>query len=127
MKESAEPLRAARFAARVREAARAAGYDVDSPRGGGKTELARRAGMTNSSIGRILAGRTMPDPYCLERLAAAVVVPVDELLELAGVVSPQPRRRLTPREAAAGLGITDPGGVRVFEALVSALLDEQSR
>lgn len=62
MTEPAEQSRAARFAARIREAAQAAGYDVDSPRGGGKAELARRAGMTKSSIGRILAGRTMPDP-----------------------------------------------------------------
>lgn len=121
------------FAAFVREAARRAGYEIDSPRGGGKTALSRDTGMSPSSVGRMLAGKAMPDPAYLEPLARALRVPLPELLVLSGLISrdaftgeqPHPRT-LSPREAAADLGIRDPAKVELFETMVRALLTDQN-
>lgn len=127
-----DELRAAQFAAYVREAARRAGYDIDSPRGGGKTALARDTGMSPSSVGRMIAGKAMPDPAYFEPLAAALRVPLPEVLVLSGLISrdvfteQQPPRALSPREAAADLGIKDPAKVDLFETMVRALLTDQN-
>lgn len=116
----------------VREAARRAGYDIDSPRGGGKTALARDTGMSPSTVGRMIAGKAMPDPAYLEPLAAALRVPLPELLVLSGLISrdvfsdQQPTRALSPRAAAADLGIRDPAKVELFETMVRALLTDQN-
>ncbi|MCX4578151.1 helix-turn-helix transcriptional regulator [Streptomyces sp. NBC_01571] len=125
-------LRTERFADFVRDAARRAGYDIDSPRGGGKTALSRDTGMSPSSVGRVLAGKTMPDPAYLEPLARALRVALPELLVLSGLVSrdvlsaQQPARSLSPREAAADLGIRDPAKIELFETMVRALLTDQN-
>lgn len=125
---------AARFGRLVGDAARRAGYDIDSPRGGGKTALARDAGMTESSVGRMLAGKTLPDPRSFEAIARAVRIPVRDLLVEAGIISPQtltenPSARvasdLTPEEAAARLGITDPIGREMFLGVVARLRRQQ--
>ncbi|MFE9098526.1 helix-turn-helix domain-containing protein [Streptomyces sp. NPDC007264] len=127
-----DELRAEQFAAYVREAARRAGYDIDSPRGGGKTALARDTGMSPSSVGRMIAGKAMPDPAYFESLAAALRVPLSELLVLSGLISrdvfteQQPPRSLSPREAAAELGIKEPAKVELFETMVRALLTDQN-
>jgi transcriptional regulator with XRE-family HTH domain len=121
------------FSAYVRDAARRAGYDIDSPRGGGKTALARDTGMSQSSVGRMLAGKAMPDPAYLEPLAAALRVPLPELLILSGLISrdaftgeTQQVRTLSPREAATDLGIRDPAKIELFETMVRALLTDQN-
>lgn len=129
-----DELRAEEFAAYVRDAARRAGYDIDSPRGGGKTSLARDTGMSQSTVGRMIAGKAMPDPAYLEPLAAALRVPLPELLVLSGLISrnafgdhgQQPPRAVSPRAAAADLGIKDPAKVELFETMVRALLTEQN-
>lgn len=71
----------------VREAARAAGYNIDSPRGGGKKALAERAEMSHASVSRMLAGIAAPHASSLGRLADALAVPRDELLNLAGIAT----------------------------------------
>jgi transcriptional regulator with XRE-family HTH domain len=118
-----------RFGQYMTEAVRAAGYDIDSPRGGGRVALARLTGMSPSSVGRMLAGQTLPDPVHLETLANALSLPLGELLVRSGLISrgaipdqPQPAPRpLAPAEAARRLGITDPLRVALFEALVATL------
>jgi len=121
---------AQRFGRLVGDAARRAGYDIDSPRGGGKTALARAAGMTESSVGRMLAGKTLPDPKKFQDIARAVHLPVRDLLVEAGIVSPQaltengPARvasEITPEEAARRLGITDPTDRELFLGVVARL------
>lgn len=121
------------FAAYVREAARRAGYDIDSARGGGRVALARDAGMSPSSVGRMLAGKAMPDPVYLVPLAEALRVPWPELMTRSGLVpqnffdDPQHERApLSAREAAADLGIKDPTKVDLFETMVRALLTDQN-
>ncbi|NUL03567.1 helix-turn-helix transcriptional regulator [Streptomyces lunaelactis] len=130
--------RTERFGAYMRRAAQEAGYDIDSPRGGGKKALAEATGMSASSVGRMLAGQTMPDPNFLERLADVLGVPLPELLVQSGLVSrdalpagdykerrqpPKP----TPAEAARQLGIKSPPRVAMFESLVAHLLDEEEK
>lgn len=138
---AAQGGRTQRFAEYVKQAARASGYDIDSPRGGGRTALARDTGMSPSSIGRMLAGQTVPDPSHLEALAKALGIPLRELLVRSGFVSreaisgemPGPEFvpvPLAPAEAARRLGIKHPERIRVFEAMVRALQeqeDEESR
>lgn len=113
----------------VATAARLAGYDVDSPRGGGRTALAELTGMSASSVGRMLAGQTLPDASVLERLALALKVPVLELFVLHGILSAIPDAAhppaLTVAGAAEALGIRDPLKVEIFTAMTQVLLADE--
>src|SRR4051812_53348 len=127
------PTRAQKFGEYVSGAARAAGYDIDSPRGGGKKALAERAGMSHASVSRMLAGQTIPDPAYLERLAGALGVPLMELLVRSGIVSERASRTagatpdvpLTPETAARLLGIRDPDRVQAFTTVAKTLADQE--
>jgi transcriptional regulator with XRE-family HTH domain len=119
------------FAVYIAAAARAAGYDIDAVRGGGKAALARDTGMPPSSVTRMLKGETLPDPQFYEALAHAVHVPVRELLVRAGILSSaltdtteSPRvasAPTTPEDAADQLGITDPVDREMFLAMIDRL------
>lgn len=136
--DSATPTRAQRFGAHVAAAARAAGYDIDSPRGGGKKALAEAAGMSHASVSRMLAGQTIPDPSFFEPLARVLHVPIGELLVISGLVSretllpeagmhpPRKPKAVSPRDVAEDLGIKDPAKIEVFETMVRALLSQDA-
>ena len=128
--------RAQRFADYIRPAVVAAGYDIDSPRGGGKKALAEAAGMSASSVGRMLSGRTLPDPAHLEGLARVLGVPLMELLIRSGVVSegaartgggakPEQDVPLTAETAARLLGIRSPDRIQMFTAMAKTLVDQE--
>ncbi|KAB8167039.1 helix-turn-helix domain-containing protein [Streptomyces sp. 3MP-14] len=130
-RERNTPTRAELFGRYVAEAARAAGYDIDSPRGGGKKKLAEDAGMSHASVSRMLAGQTIPDPRFFEPLAEALHLQLTDVLVRSGLISddglgpsspPRPTRPLTPREAAAALGITDPKNIDAFETMAEFIL-----
>jgi transcriptional regulator with XRE-family HTH domain len=123
-----------RFGAKASDASRRAGYDIDSPRGGGKARLARDTGMPESSVGRMLSGKSLPDPKFYEPLAAAWDVRVTEILEWAGIMTARSRgsvpdphtsqvrsQPITPVQAAEELGIFDPVGQEMFVAMVERL------
>jgi transcriptional regulator with XRE-family HTH domain len=93
--------RLAEFSEFVAAAARAAGFDIDSPRGGGKKLLAEAAGMSHATVSRMLSGQAMPDPYGLERVAEALNMPLVQLLVRSGVVT---RETALPEVAAGGQG-----------------------
>jgi len=132
-----QPTRAQRFAEYIRPAVVAAGYDIDSPRGGGKKALAEDTGMSPSSVGRMLAGQTLPEPTHLERLAEVLGVSLMELLVRSGVVSEKagravspptvapPVRPMTPEEAARALGIRSPDRIQMFAAMAKTLADQE--
>lgn len=121
------------FAAYIRGAASITGYDLTSPRSGGKKALADATGMSQSSVGRMLAGQTIPDARFFEPLARALHLPVGRLFELSGIApegsltSPQDAepRPLTPHEAAAQLDIRDPRNVALFVALTTVLQEQE--
>lgn len=129
--QTSAQTRAQKFGQYVAVAARAAGYDIDSPRGGGKKALAEAAGMSHASVSRMLAGQTIPDPSFFEPLARALHLPVSEMLIQSGVVSAESLMRpeildhpLSAREVAAQLGITSADKIAAFESMVRVLTED---
>ncbi|MFC8271692.1 helix-turn-helix domain-containing protein [Streptomyces sp. NPDC057271] len=108
------------FAAWIEELIRRRGFDIDSPRGGGKSRLADEAGVHRAAITRLLQRQSMPDLETTRRLAHVLDVPVRDMLIRSGrlteedlplpqaaepPVVPAGDRRLTLEEAAAALGV----------------------
>lgn len=121
---------AQRFGRIVADAAREAGYNIDSERGGGRTALARDTGMGASSVGRMLAGTSLPDPRFYKDIAAAVRIPLRDLLVEADIIPadalPEHQQHrvaspVTPEDAARELGITDPADRELFLGMVARL------
>ncbi len=124
-----------RFGRLIADAARRTGrYDIDSPRGGGKAALARIVGMSESGIGRMLKGETLPDPKFFEPLAKAVDLDLRDLFIEAGIISAQSlttpsetgatgvgSRSITPSEAADAFGIFDPIGREMLFGTIERL------
>lgn len=129
------PTQAQRFGRWASEAARVAGYDIDSQRGGGRVEIARKTGMSGSTVGRILAGKTLPSPRYYSAWAEALDVTLREVLIEAGAVTADdldavaerfiPITSLTPEDAAPLLGITIPANVRLFVSMVENILSQE--
>ncbi|WP_431784932.1 helix-turn-helix domain-containing protein [Streptomyces chumphonensis] len=120
---------APRFGRYILQAAREAGYDVDSQRGGGRKALADAVGIHSSNIGRMLDGKSIPDVRHFERLAAAVRRPLRELFVEAEIISatsltePDTSRvaSFTPERAADELGIYDPDDRALFLGMAARL------
>lgn len=120
-----------RLAAYVREAALSAGYDIDSPRGGGKTQLAADSGMSLTTLSRLLSGERMPDARYFSGLAKALGVPLTELLVQSGIIPEENltqehlqsvrSRSLTPGDVANSWGIHDPEGRELVRAMYERL------
>ncbi|WNZ11116.1 helix-turn-helix transcriptional regulator [Streptomyces sp. 11x1] len=94
------------FAAWMEGVMRARGYDIDSPRGGGKTRLAEDAGVHRAAITRLLQRRSMPDLETMRGLSRALGVPVRDVLIRSGKLTEQD---LPQPPAPPGPG-TAPGG-----------------
>lgn len=80
------------FAAWVEDLMRDRGYDIDSPRGGGKSRIADEAGVHRAAVTRLLQRQSMPDLETTRRLARVLGVPVRQMLIRSG--------RLTAEELA---------------------------
>ncbi|MFJ4783220.1 helix-turn-helix domain-containing protein [Streptomyces sp. NPDC088794] len=110
------------FATWVEGLMRDRGYDIDSPRGGGKSRIADEAGVHRAAVTRLLHRQSMPDLETTRRLARVLGVPVRDLLIRSGrltaeeLADPQerapfpatgaePGRRPTPQEVAELLGV----------------------
>lgn len=105
-----------RFATWIEELIRRRGFDIDSPRGGGRSRLADEAGVHRAAVTRLLQRQSMPDLETTRRLAHVLEVPVREMLIRSGRLTeddlPLPSRGpaaaswpLTLEEAAVGLGV----------------------
>ncbi|MFM9593235.1 helix-turn-helix transcriptional regulator [Streptomyces scabiei] len=101
MKSDAEHIHA--FAAWIEGVMRAHGYDIDTPRGGGRTRLAEDAGVHRAAITRLLQRRSMPDLETMRGLSRALGVPVRDILIRSGKLTEQdlPRPPAPPGTAAA--------------------------
>ncbi|WP_030342370.1 helix-turn-helix domain-containing protein [Streptomyces sp. NRRL S-1022] len=149
MKSDAEHIED--FAGWVEDVMRARGYDIDSPRGGGKTKLAEDAGVHRAAVTRLLQRQSMPDLDTMRGLARALGVPVRDVLIRSGklteedlpqapappaVPSPAGAAALSAEQAAAALGIPEhlraafvqiTEQLRVGTAGVSPEAEEQAR
>nr|WP_217179666.1 helix-turn-helix transcriptional regulator [Streptomyces sp. AC495_CC817] len=94
------------FAAWMEDVMRARGYDIDSPRGGGKTRLAEDAGVHRAAITRLLQRRSMPDLETMRGLSRALGVPVRDVLIRSGKLTEQD----LPKPSTPPVPGTAPGG-----------------
>ncbi|WP_416964385.1 helix-turn-helix domain-containing protein [Streptomyces sp. Agncl-13] len=110
------------------------GYDL-TPRGGGQSRFAERAGLSNSTVSRILRGQAVTETRTLQAIATALRLPLAEVLVAAGVLStrelndvrnPTSTNPLTPETAADELGITDPQSRRLFVNMTATLREQRA-
>lgn len=107
-----------RLSTYVRQHALAAGYDIDRTNSGEKARLARDAGMSETTLSRLLAGKRMPDAKYLAGLATAIGVnPIDIFIE--SDILPAKSRSQDPHKEVASSPITpdevaDAWGVDAF-------------
>ncbi|MFE7017650.1 helix-turn-helix domain-containing protein [Streptomyces sp. NPDC057651] len=130
-KQGAPDHRAAAFAKWLHAQLTARGYDLTGQRSGGKTAFATDSGISPSSVTRLLRGDGVSDTRVLALLAAALQVPLGEVLVRAGVIEeaeltavqkpPTGPRRITPEQAADELGITDEQSRRLFVNMTTTL------
>jgi transcriptional regulator with XRE-family HTH domain len=107
------------FAGWVEGLLRGRGYDIDSPRGGGRSKLADDAGVHRAAVSRLLQRQSMPDLETMRRVAAVLGVPLREMLIRSGRLTEhdlpvsggggpmagEDHRRLSPEEAARRMGV----------------------
>ncbi|MFS8199941.1 helix-turn-helix domain-containing protein [Streptomyces sp. CWNU-52B] len=107
------------FAGWIEELLRARGYDIDSPRGGGRSKLADDAGVHRAAVSRLLQRQSMPDLETMRRVAAVLGVPLREMLIRSGrlteddlpltgavrLADGEEHPRLDPEEAALRMGV----------------------
>jgi len=72
------------FAGWIEGVLRVRGYDIDSPRGGGRSKLADDAGVHRAAVSRLLQRQSMPDLETMRRIAAVLGVPLREMLIRSG-------------------------------------------
>ncbi|MEU1309963.1 helix-turn-helix transcriptional regulator [Streptomyces cinnamoneus] len=111
-----------RFAGWVEGLMRERGYDIDSPRGGGRSRLAEDAGVHRAAVTRLLQRQSLPDLETMRALARVLGVSLRDMLIQSGKVTAEdlplpgaarpgaPRGSdgpVTPGEAADALGIPD--------------------
>lgn len=114
----------------LQDQARARGYDIDSPRGGGRSQLADDAGVSRGQVGRALAGETIPDIGSQRGLSKALRVPLEEMLIRSGLCDvedfPNFVGRPTPPEHSLDAAVdrmhVTPQERRVLVAVVEATL-----
>ncbi|MFP1627495.1 helix-turn-helix domain-containing protein [Streptomyces sp. 5K101] len=89
------------FAGWVEGLMRARGYDIDSPRGGGKSRIADEAGVHRAAVTRLLQRQSMPDLETMRRIAPLLGVSVRDMLIRSG--------RVTPDELPLAADLLPPG------------------
>ncbi|WHM41317.1 helix-turn-helix transcriptional regulator [Streptomyces sp. BPTC-684] len=112
-------------------------YDIDSPRGGGKSKLADDAGVHRAAVSRLLQRQSMPDLETMRRLAAVLGVPLRDMLIRSGRLSEDDlpiavsrggqdqdgHQPLGPEEAARRMGVP-PELRELFVRVTKAFLPE---
>ncbi|MDG4857686.1 helix-turn-helix domain-containing protein [Streptomyces sp. T-3] len=117
------------------------GYDIDSPRGGGKSKLADDAGVHRAAVSRLIQRQSMPDLETMRRLASVLGVPLRDMLIRSGRLSEDDLpiavsrgggggvdagapQLLSPEEAARRMGVP-PELQAVFVKVTRAFLPER--
>lgn len=63
------------------------GYDLEGPRAGGRTRLAKETGLSLSIISRILNDNRVPEIKALRSIGATLGYPLSEMLIHAGIIT----------------------------------------
>ncbi|MGE7437982.1 helix-turn-helix domain-containing protein [Kitasatospora sp. NPDC001175] len=115
------------FAAWLTELVTAAGYDLSSPRSGGRSKLAADTGISLSQIQRALSGDSRPDIQTQRILAKTLGVPPREMFIQSGTIDPADLQGmpetvsdLDVRQLGLKLGVPA-GRLGIFEDLVRAV------
>ncbi|MFE7114340.1 helix-turn-helix domain-containing protein [Streptomyces sp. NPDC057654] len=114
------------FACWVEGLLREHGYDIDSPRGGGRSQLAEDAGVHRAAVTRLLQRQSLPDLETMRALAPVLGVGLRDMLIESGKVVPEDlplppqstgstapeagaagSSRVSPQEAAGLLGVPE--------------------
>jgi len=77
-------------------------------------ELAAKAGVSSSHLGRIERGERFPSAHILQKIATPLGFEEDELFTLAGYLSPHPHRIAEENQSYSGNGRVDPYVARVL-------------
>lgn len=64
------------------------GYELEGPRAGGRTRLAKETGLNLSIISRILGENRVPEVKALRAIASVLAIPITDMLVHAGVLEP---------------------------------------
>lgn len=117
------------FAEWLHDTVVAAGYDLSTPRAGGKTKLAADAGIATSQVHRALSGDALPDIRTQRLLAKALGVPPREMYIRSGLlvpedleVDPTALADLDARQLGLKLGVA-PDHLAQFEQIVRAVAE----
>ncbi|MEU7043872.1 helix-turn-helix transcriptional regulator [Streptomyces varsoviensis] len=108
-----------RFASWVEGLMRERGYDIDSPRGGGRSRLAEDAGVHRAAVTRLLQRQSLPDLETMRALARVLGVGLRDMLIKSGRVTSDDLPLAGGRNGAAASGL---GGGRVTPAEAAELL-----
>lgn len=129
-----------RFARWIEGLMRERGYDIDSPRGGGRSRLAEDAGVHRAAVTRLLQRQSLPDLETMRALAPVLGVGLRDMLIESGraaaedlpvttgaggrpsaAVGGAGASRVSPEEAAELLGIPE-GHRRQFVEMTEMIL-----
>ncbi|MFR9795516.1 helix-turn-helix domain-containing protein [Streptomyces sp. MS06] len=121
------------FASWVEDLMRERGYDIDTPRGGGKSRIADEAGVHRAAVTRLLQRQSMPDLETMRGLARVLGVSVRDMLIRSGRVTaeelpftadllPPPEWQPTIEDFAHWLGVPDER-LDVFIKVVTQFLE----
>ena len=88
------------FGTWLRREMTAHGYDVDSPRGGGRSSLATGTGLNISVVSRLLSNERSPEIDTLRKLGRAFGLSLGEMLVHAGLAEPDELQLPSPPEVA---------------------------
>jgi transcriptional regulator with XRE-family HTH domain len=126
-----------RFCTYFNEAARAADIDLQSPRGGGRSMIAERLGVSRSTVARWADGESMPSDEYWEPLAEVLGVRLRTFIVRSGIFSIESLteengsdvrlRPITPTEALDELDIDDPDDRSAISAVIEAARRRQKR
>ncbi|MFJ4831588.1 helix-turn-helix domain-containing protein [Streptomyces sp. NPDC088747] len=115
-----------KFATWIENVMRDRGYDIDSPRGGGKTKLAEDAGVHRAAVTRLLQRQSMPDLETMRGLSRALGVPVRDVLVHSGKLTEEDLPEV-PAVAPVDIVLSGEGTITAEQAAVALGIPEHLR
>ncbi|KAB2344822.1 helix-turn-helix domain-containing protein [Actinomadura rudentiformis] len=110
------------FATWLREQMTARGYQLDGPRAGGPSRLAREIGVHRASVGRMLNRGVIPKLETLEAIATQFKIPRSDVLTAAGLGNESTSDAEAPAPATVSDEDPDPN-----ELFTGGLRDQHER